>query len=1165
MIWKIAEPLESVYIVAKQDGLFIESNGFELTYLELKFRKPLAPCGSLLPELVDQLFELGYAEPADKAIRIDYDKFVAMHEDGINAFDELTPWAPFYLELATTGSLGAANFKYQIKYFLGNKQISIKRLGCFVKYVDHIFRLDQQTYLLEERIQQHNDLQTSSRESLIHFAEIKGLAQTVGAQIDQFIQQNKVLITPAIGIDLIEEPDGRISFAPYIDGVRREDLSRAFLCSEDVDNLQIDDAHGGRIRLVFSSEQQEILHRMAKVRKLGGQEKIKVLRNPQALFDGVAGAVDLEIGDFGPRVKGIGRFPFIVQPVIQRSNLGIFYDANFEPQPSTDNKPKSKLNVGLSFRYQDGTEERELFKSLDELIDFNQRVQSAFQKGEGHLQFGDKSLVVDEVFARDISNLVKKFTFTLPARDLHREDSDRMYLLIYENDDELEYREEWEIAIKGIDQEKIYLPNALRPDITLKKHQIEGLRWLQENYLLNSMGRKGGLLADDMGLGKTLQILSFIAWLIEQGELSYANSANPEAAPWKPVLIIMPVMLLENETWIQDMKKFFNNEGSIFTPRLTLYGKNLKNMRIAGSVGQEALAQKPLLDMDELRKHRVVMTNYETVVNYQFSFATMKSDWTLVVTDEAQAQKTPKTKISHALKSLYPKFRIACTGTPVETRLLDVWNIIDYIQPGKLLGSASDFTKKFEQPLSDNTDLLEITLKTLRDDLQFGKQTAYILRREKSQVLDGLPEKHEHKIPCLLSELQRELHIEYLMRAREGGEGNHPFALIQGLMNLYQHPYLIPSSHNFETNDFNETMTSCPKLSTMINILEEIRGKNEKALIFTRSRNMQQLLANTIFESLRQRIDIVNGAASRHETATSSNTRKDMLNRFREENNRNFIILSPDVAGIGLTLTEANHVIHYGRWWNPAKEAQATDRAYRIGQERDVHVYYLVAKDPRGEFKSFDEKLDALIDRRKKMAYDFLAPMPGEDELGEEIYSEVFKEPGQSGYPIKPMGSDDVKTLPWGRFEALIAVLEERRGNRVILTPQSGDMGMDVISIHEKQVRLIQCKHKRYGDELDIEVVQEVVNACDTYRARLFSNSGCNLKPVLATNGRVSSAMKRLCSQHEIEILSENGISESLSKFPCTIADIEIMEASRVASFKKVQEALDDIINLTHR
>lgn len=180
------------------------------------------------------------------------------------------------------------------------------------------------------------------------------------------------------------------------------------------------------------------------------------------------------------------------------------------------------------------------------------------------------------------------------------------------------------------------IPKALKSPALLKAHQRAGVAWLQRNFRLN---RHGCLLADDMGLGKTLQVLTFLAWLIKKGELSRGQE-DPEAAPWDPILIVTPVILLENETWLNDMRTFFKDDGVIFQPLLTLHGSTLKAIRRRNAGGKETIIGEAVLDLERLRQHRVVLTNYETVTNYQHSFARMKEHWTAIVTDEAQEYKT---------------------------------------------------------------------------------------------------------------------------------------------------------------------------------------------------------------------------------------------------------------------------------------------------------------------------------------------------------------------------------------------------------------------------------------------------------------------------------------------------------------------------------------------
>jgi SNF2 family DNA or RNA helicase len=532
---------------------------------------------------------------------------------------------------------------------------------------------------------------------------------------------------------------------------------------------------------------------------------------------------------------------------------------------------------------------------------------------------------------------------------------------------------------------ELELPNALRSNVVLKVHQKQGVRWLQHNFNLN---RTGCLLADDMGLGKTLQLLIFMAWLIEKGNV-VSDTSDHAFPPWKPILIVAPVILIENETWITDMKKFFEGDGAVFMPWIALRGAELQRLKVAN--GRETKIGAATLDLDRLRNHRVVLTNYETVINYQHSFAKMRDHWSVVVTDEAQEYKTPNTKVSHALKSLSPRFRVACTGTPVETKLFDIWNIFDFLQPGKLLGSAKDFRDKYDRPVHSEVET-QTAIESLKKKLSFGESNSYLLRRDKQELTD-LPSKVEYPLECDLMESQKNYHLELLRRSQIGGPGNHPFTLINEFLRVYQHPALVPK-YNPRSPD--EAIDECDKLRLLVETMVDIKMKREKALIFLRSLDMQQILAEALRYRFGLKVNIVNGSTKQgirrntQQNSEGDRTRRGIIDRFRKSAGFDVLILSPDVAGMGLTLTEANHVFHYGRWWNPAKEAQATDRVYRIGQEKDVNVYYLIAKDRTGQIETFDEKLDRLLRRRLALASDFLAPIPTEDELTRDFMEALF-------------------------------------------------------------------------------------------------------------------------------------------------------------------------------
>ncbi len=983
---------------------------------------------------------------------------------------------------------------------------------------------------LIEAIDGFNDSSPETRagSALLRFHAIKGLAGSVGAKLDKYLGAERVLLPSKLGVDIVPEPGGRISFVPKVEGVPQDGLTRAFYAGDDIESVYaVEDETGGRIRVIFDEEQQEVLRRIQKVRHLGGPSKSEVMRDPSVIFDGVSGSVEFA---FGPRVVGVGDFPFTVHPYLD-SRAGIFDGLETVSQGAPE--------YGLECRYADGTSQRIRFSSQQEIVRLKNEVADARSRGSATVEFNGKTISVTPEFEGSLEQLLRVKQHK-PSRPQEGK-STGQYVLIYTNELELDYQGERTEVDPHFKPE---LPAAF--SAKAKAHQCVGYQWLRANY---ERGRSGCLLADDMGLGKTLQVLLFLAALIETGRLSQGNPGS-DLPPWDPILIIAPIILIENATWQTDMKSFFNEEGALFEPLLVLHGATIKRFRTPEVQGKETSIGQPALRLEELRKFKVVLTNYETVVNYQHSFAKMR--WSAVVTDEAQEYKTPSTKVSHAMKALNSQFRIACTGTPVETRLFDIWNLFDFLQPGPLLGSATDFRRDYESDTDCGRGLPK-----LKERLKLGLSDAFLLRRNKDDVLD-LPPKVEHYLTSELSKAQVDWHIDLLNRRGGNTPDSHPFSILHHLMRLSQHPALVP---RFEPTTAEEALMSCPKLQSVVECLKQIKSKSEKALIFTRSIDMQQLLALTLEHVFAFQIHIVNGTTGKDGRQGIGKSRRAIMDSFRNSPGFNILILSPDVAGIGLTIVEANHVIHYGRWWNPAKESQATDRVYRIGQTRPVHVYYPVAKHPQRTFPTFDEKLDELLRVRKQLAADFLTPAPSEDDLQRELLNSL----GVTHKEIPPeqlLTVDDLTGLTWDRFESFVALLENKYGRKVWLSPKCGDGGIDVISQLGSEIRLIQCKHSQWTNAVDKEVLDELIASCDAFRASV-QISGFTFKPVLITNSSVPRSAKEFGFSRDVEVIAIDAFNSYLGQMKCTRAEVEGMERRRYATLPRLKS--DFVVSLQEK
>lgn len=500
-------------------------------------------------------------------------------------------------------------------------------------------------------------------------------------------------------------------------------------------------------------------------------------------------------------------------------------------------------------------------------------------------------------------------------------------------------------------------PSSLKT--TLKPHQQTGLAWLQQHW---TVGSPGALLADDMGLGKTLQSLTFLVWLKERMR---AEEISPA-----PLLIVAPTGLLRN--WEEEHRRHFNEPG--LGQLLRAYGKDLQQLRTDS--GNEVIQGMPLLNKELLQSADWLLTTYETLRDYQHSFAGLQ--FAAIVFDEVQKIKTPGTLMTEAAKAMQSEFILAMTGTPIENRLADLWCIIDTVCPG-YLGNLKAFSQFYEKDV-DNLKKLKPYLTESANNMP-----AIMLRRMKEDHLTGLPSREVHLLPETVEPTMPAVQAQrYDDIIEETHSSNRPGVMLDALQQLRTiclHPF--PPSEQEEIDE--AYIQQSARLIKTFTLLDNIEKKQEKVLIFLDSQAMQRHLMTLIQRRYGVQPMLINGSVN-------GIKRQQRVNEFQQKSGFDVFIISPLAGGVGLTLTAANHVIHLSRWWNPAVEDQCTDRAYRLGQTKIVHVYYPLAIHPQFKEHSFDVRLHTLLESKRQLSREMLLPPAGQEQDIQQLYGETVGE-----------------------------------------------------------------------------------------------------------------------------------------------------------------------------
>ena len=835
------------------------------------------------------------------------------------------------MRLVGTSMLNLSDFEYKVEfltYVPDGELIVCERGGNILVKGREKYLLNEAQYALLNRVDAFNSTPEEDKTTdynLRCFAEIKAFAEQAGCQLDSYLENENVYAPERIKIEIGRDDEG-FTVEPAVDIEENDKFQTYFDKMRKVQaQYPVQRENGERVRIVLNKEQKENLHHLKEqCGKHKSREEIQKLIEQPTEYFD-PNAFDLsEL--YSDRVIEIGVYKPKFYPFICPYKSCWIAGATVE----TPKNGTTKVTIN----------------NEEELEKLKREIQSAKENKKGIVEYNNTQLdIEDAMFLAQTAEKQLKDPSQPAKVESENGNEARNVLIIEENAEELGFAVKERTIEKG-DKYTLFTDPFLQEGFSLKDHQKEGVAWLQHLYKSKA---SGCLMADDMGLGKTLQILYFIDWHSRK----YANH--------KPYLIVAPITLLEN--WKNEYERFF------MQPRMKI------NMLTSKDVTRKF--DKSIVD--KMQKMDIILTNYESLRISQLNFCAVEFD--VVALDEAQKIKSPGTLVTNAAKALKCNFKIAMTGTPVENSLLDLWCIMDFCVPG-LLGNAKAFAAQYQNPLKKEDNDIVALGNEVHDKLG-----VYFMRRLKKDAAKDLPDKIELKEKVLMPPVQKEAYASVVNDYTSGIQPNM-LVTIMHLREVSEHPYLYDSTLlNHETDEIVETSA---RLQATIKFLDEIKKKEEKVIIFVERKETQKMLQKLCLKRYGIITKIINGDTPSivKRYMPNKQSRQSSIDEFQAVDGFNVIIMSPVAAGMGLNVTAANHVIHYSRHWNPAKENQATDRAYRIGQTKDVFVYYPMAV--RTDIKSFDETLDDLLSRKTSLATSTIFPTERVEVKQEELGQMLF-------------------------------------------------------------------------------------------------------------------------------------------------------------------------------
>ncbi|WLQ16104.1 DEAD/DEAH box helicase [Hahella aquimaris] len=913
-------------------------------------------------------------------------QFVAELDDDFCELFQLPRPYPGLYRCRIEGNTGQAAFHVSLDAELpdGGVISDIALFGPFLKFTDdELYRLSPPEWQALNALEKHAELPADSRNEyennwLIFQLQ---LAKKAGVPIN-LAHFNKLEISypESIGVAAEVLPNGDLFLTPSFGANIAIDDIKARL-----GQLPTNDDHCLlRIKnrfVLLDNERLEAAHEILTSRHIPKEQVATFLKSPTAYLN--AALIDLDTG-FSLRVHGAEKFSHRYFGDIEKSGIDWFAVDKSIPEPFERIK--------------------DLVVSEESLAELNELILNAKNSGAELIEYADKKFDISDT--ENVSQTIERIQETLATGG-----SDKVPpTLLDENAPDTAIKEQAVVSIDSNDEKEEFVSNipieginsAIQSFATdnLKRspypHQSEGIKWLlaHMDIAIEHDAPKGALLADDMGLGKTYMALVAIS--------EWHRRKKPEGKYDKPVLIVATLSLLEN--WQAEVNETFIK--SPFNDIVILQsGSELSRFKIKGSSRetQQVFEDKDIIeDYEQIRyslkvgglygpdrldmPRRLVLTTYQTLRDYQFSLS--RVDWSAIVFDEAQNIKNPNALATRAAKGLKADFKLLATGTPVENTLKDFWCLMDTAVPG-LLGAWQTFREEYISPITSadsdsiNTEKLRIG-KELRD-----RVGDFMLRRTKEEKLPGMPEKTIYSgdpndladsyLPTLsgmMSGAQLKYYDEVIASVHDRKIEDKRRIVLPSLLKLkiacIHHDIGSGYTPSNSPKEFLKHADNSIKIRAMLDILKDIEKRQEKVLVFATSKAVQAYTSALITTLFKIQAPIVNGDTKAVATPKDDLTRKAIIDRFQAEKGFRVLIMSPIAAGVGLTVVGANNVIHLERHWNPAKEAQATDRVYRIGQKKNVYVYLPMALHPN--LSSFDIQLNTLLNNKVTLSDAVVAP-----------------------------------------------------------------------------------------------------------------------------------------------------------------------------------------------